>query len=47
MKGKTICVFSDAAAAPVESIVTKFREEFEKKVLNQKIVLPRMTHASL
>jgi len=28
MKGKTICVFSDAAAAPVESIISKFREEF-------------------
>lgn len=32
MKGKTICVFSDAAAAPVESFVSKFREEFEALV---------------
>ncbi len=30
MKGKTICVFSEAAAAPVESFVRKFREEFEE-----------------
>lgn len=35
MKGKTICVFSDAAAAPIESFVRKFREEFEQH-LNDK-----------
>ncbi len=29
MKGKTICALSDAAALPVLSFVTKFREEFE------------------
>jgi NADH-quinone oxidoreductase subunit F len=39
MKGKTICVFSDAAAAPVESFVTKFREEFERKV-KRNLTLP-------
>ncbi len=32
MKGKTICVFADAAAAPVESFVSKFRDEFEQHV---------------
>jgi NADH-quinone oxidoreductase subunit F len=29
MEGKTICVFADAAAWPVQSYITKFREEFE------------------
>jgi len=29
MEGRTICVFADAAAWPVQSYVTKFREEFE------------------
>jgi NADH-quinone oxidoreductase subunit F len=28
MEGKTICVFADAAAWPVQSYITKFREEF-------------------
>ncbi len=32
MKGKTVCVFSDAAAAPIESFVSKFREEFVRAV---------------
>jgi NADH-quinone oxidoreductase subunit F len=35
MKGKTICVFSDAAAAPVESILKKFREEFVDHLRNK------------
>ena len=29
MEGKTICVFADAAAWPVQSYITKFRNEFE------------------
>jgi NADH-quinone oxidoreductase subunit F len=29
MEGKTICVFADAAAWPVQSYITKFRDEFE------------------
>ncbi len=36
MKGKTICVFSEAAAAPIESFVTKFREEFVAKISETK-----------
>ncbi len=32
MEGKTICVFADAAAWPVQSYITKFREEFEYHV---------------
>ncbi|MGH2397333.1 MAG: NADH-ubiquinone oxidoreductase-F iron-sulfur binding region domain-containing protein, partial [bacterium] len=29
MEGKTICVFADAAAWPVQSYIAKFRDEFE------------------
>ena len=29
MEGRTICVFADAAAWPVQSYIGKFREEFE------------------
>ncbi|MBI4473193.1 MAG: NADH-quinone oxidoreductase subunit NuoF [Acidobacteria bacterium] len=32
MEGKTICVFADAAAWPVQSYITKFREEFEEYI---------------
>jgi len=32
MKGKTICVFSDAAAMPIESYLKHFRDEFEQHV---------------
>jgi NADH-quinone oxidoreductase subunit F len=32
MEGKTICVFADAAAWPVQSYITKFRGEFEARV---------------
>ena len=32
MEGKTICVFADAAAWPVQSYIAKFREEFEEFV---------------
>ena len=32
MEGKTICVFADAAAWPVQSYVTKFRDEFEEYI---------------
>ncbi|MFQ5528370.1 MAG: NADH-quinone oxidoreductase subunit NuoF [Thermoanaerobaculia bacterium] len=32
MEGNTICVFADAAAWPVQSYITKFRDEFEEFV---------------
>jgi NADH-quinone oxidoreductase subunit F len=32
MKGKTICVLSDAAAMPIESYLKYFREEFERHI---------------
>jgi NADH-quinone oxidoreductase subunit F len=35
MEGKTICVFADAAAWPVQSYITKFRSEFEEHIGTQ------------
>jgi NADH-quinone oxidoreductase subunit F len=35
MKGKTICVLSDAAAMPIESYLRYFRDEFERHVLER------------
>ena len=35
MEGKTICVFADAAAWPVQSYITKFRSEFEEFIRTQ------------
>jgi NADH-quinone oxidoreductase subunit F len=32
MEGKTICVFADAAAWPVQSYILKFRDEFEEYI---------------
>ncbi|HTX52304.1 MAG TPA: NADH-quinone oxidoreductase subunit NuoF [Candidatus Baltobacteraceae bacterium] len=32
MKGKTICVLSDAAAMPIESYLKHFRDEFERHI---------------
>src|SRR5436190_781666 len=32
MEGKTICVFADAAAWPIQSYIAKFREEFESYI---------------
>jgi NADH-quinone oxidoreductase subunit F len=32
MVGKTICVLADAAAFPCESIIRKFRPEFEERI---------------
>ncbi|PIR17064.1 MAG: NADH-quinone oxidoreductase subunit F [Deltaproteobacteria bacterium CG11_big_fil_rev_8_21_14_0_20_49_13] len=32
MMGRTICVFADALAMPVKSFITKFRNEFEKRL---------------
>jgi NADH-quinone oxidoreductase subunit F len=32
IEGNTICALGDAAAWPVQSMIKRFREEFEKKV---------------
>jgi NADH-quinone oxidoreductase subunit F len=34
MEGKTICVFADAAAWPVQSYIAKFRDDFEVYIRN-------------
>jgi len=36
MEGKTICVFADAAAWPVQSYIAKFRAEFEEYIRSGK-----------
>ena len=41
MEGKTICVFADAAAWPVQSYITKFRSEFEEHIRTGKCVQGR------
>jgi NADH-quinone oxidoreductase subunit F len=38
MEGKTICVFADAAAWPVQSYITKFRAEFEEHIRSERHV---------
>jgi len=45
MVGKTICVLADAAAFPCESIVKKFRGEFEEKVRKGSGFSPRILPA--
>ncbi|OIO38414.1 MAG: NADH oxidoreductase (quinone) subunit F [Candidatus Omnitrophica bacterium CG1_02_46_14] len=39
MEGRTICVFADAAAWPIQSYITKFRSEFEEHILNKNSAL--------
>jgi NADH-quinone oxidoreductase subunit F len=45
MEGKTICVFADAAAWPVQSYITKFRAEFEQHILTGTCARPAETAA--
>jgi NADH-quinone oxidoreductase subunit F len=47
MEGKTICVFADAAAWPVQSYITKFRTEFEEHIRTGKCVRSSETAACL
>jgi NADH-quinone oxidoreductase subunit F len=35
IEGNTICALGDAAAWPVQSMIRRFREEFEKRVKTQ------------
>ncbi len=41
MEGKTICVFADAAAWPVQSYITKFRAEFEYHIREKRCDLSK------
>ncbi len=46
MEGKTICVFADAAAWPVQSYINKFRSEFDHHISTGKCDLKaEMSHA--
>ena len=45
MKGKTICALSDAAALPALSFITKFRNEFERYILEECTPMEDMIHA--
>ncbi|WP_413560122.1 NADH-quinone oxidoreductase subunit NuoF [Bdellovibrio sp. HCB209] len=47
MKGKTICALSDAAALPVLSFVTKFRDEFEFYVREGRSKVKGTTYAEM
>lgn len=47
MKGRTICALSDAAALPVISFVTKFRDEFEFFVREGRSKVKGTTHAEM
>lgn len=47
MKGKTICALSDAAALPVLSFVTKFRDEFEFFVREGRSKVKGIAHAEM
>ncbi len=46
MRGKTICVFADALAMPVQSYVPKFREEFQFHITNKDCFARAMTRAA-
>lgn len=47
MKGKTICALSDAAALPVLSFVSKFRDEFEYYVREGRSKVKGTTYAEM
>ena len=47
MEGKTICVFADAAAWPVQSYITKFRHEFEEFIGSGRRIESREVDACL
>jgi NADH-quinone oxidoreductase subunit F len=46
IEGRTICALGDAAAWPVRGFVTKFRDEFEKRIKpNRSFVAPNVVHS--
>ncbi|MBI3011591.1 MAG: NADH-quinone oxidoreductase subunit NuoF [Candidatus Omnitrophica bacterium] len=45
MEGRTICVFADAAAWPIQSYITKFRDEFEFHIREKRChITPEPAH---
>jgi NADH-quinone oxidoreductase subunit F len=48
IEGNTICALGDAAAWPVRGFVTKFRDEFEKRVKpSREFVAPNVVHGKV
>lgn len=48
IEGNTICALGDAAAWPVKGFITKFRDEFEKAVLQKRVfVAPNVVHGKV
>ena len=47
MEGNTICVFADAAAWPVQSYITKFRDEFEEYIRSRRGAATEYTGSSI
>jgi len=45
IEGNTICALGDAAAWPVQSMIRRFRDEFEKRVPTTPIETPEQSHA--
>ena len=45
IEGRTICAFGDAAAWPVQSFVTKFRDEFQAHVDEQRCTVQGSAYA--
>ena len=45
IEGRTVCALGDAAAWPIRGFVTKFRDEFEKKIKpSRKFIAPNAVH---
>ena len=40
IEGNTICALGDAAAWPVQSMIKRFRDEFEGRVMKQRENIP-------
>jgi NADH-quinone oxidoreductase subunit F len=47
MKGRTICVLSDAAAMPTEAFIKHFRQEFERHITEKQCPLKRVPQFAL
>ena len=43
IEGHTICAFGDAAAWPVQSYITKFRDEFEEYIRSSRSAMKQET----
>ena len=45
IEGRTVCALGDAAAWPIRGFITKFRQEFEKRIhTERKFIAPNIVH---